>query len=259
MNRNAQNQTLRVILLRKVYQSVLALLPADARQRVIDQRNRWGARTLHLSVRIGSLRRVTPISAGGGRGTPIDRYYIDKFLGRHAADIHGRVLECYDSIYTMRFGAGRVTRSDVLNIELDNPNSTFIGDLAGANDLPAEAFNCIIVTQVFQYIYDLKAAMATLHRILKPGGVILATMPGITPVFIEPWPWTWIWTTVSAERLFREFFPANAISVESHGNILAAIAFLHGLACEKLKRAELDYHDPSYAVTIAVRVTKPEA
>jgi SAM-dependent methyltransferase len=213
-----------------------------------------------LFVSFGGLRRVAPISPGGGsRGTPIDRYYIEGFLERHAADIHGRVLEFCEKAYAARFGAERVTRSDVLSIESNNPNSTFIGDLAGINDLPNDAFDCIIVTQVFQYVYDLRAAVATLRRIAKPGGVILATMPGITPVHIDPWPWTWTMTTVSAERLFREAFPDGNTAVESHGNVLAAIAFLHGLACEEFNRAELDYHDPSYAVTIAVRAVKPEA
>jgi SAM-dependent methyltransferase len=168
------------------------------------------------------------------------------------------VLECYNADYTKRFGGGRVTRSDVLNVEADNLESTFVGDIAGLNDLPSEAFDCIILTQVLQYVFDLKGAISTLERILKPGGVILATMPGITPVHIDAWPWTWTLTAISAERLFREFFPQDMIKIESHGNVLAAIALIHGLASEEFKQAELDYHDPSYAITIAARVVKPE-
>jgi SAM-dependent methyltransferase len=208
---------------------------------------------------MGDLRRVNPISPVGARGRTPARYYIDEFIERHADDIHGHVLECFDRAYTTRFGGNRVIRSDVLNIEADNANSTFIGDLGGTNNLPTGAFDCVIVTQVFQYIYDLRAAIATLHRILKPSGVILATVPGITPVHFDPWPWTWSLTTISAEQLFLEFFPPERISVESHGNVLSAIAFLHGLGCDELHQAELDYRDPSFAVIIAVRVTKPEA
>jgi SAM-dependent methyltransferase len=258
MNRKANDQRLRSII-RNAYRRILPLLPLGTYRWVIDQRNYWGARLPQLFVRFGSLRRLSPISpAGGSRGMPIDRYYIEGFLKRHVADIHGRVLECYEGRYTKLFGAERVVRGDVLNIELDNPNSTFIGDLAGANNLPTEAFDCIIVTQVLQYIYDLRAAITTLKRIVKPGGVILATMPGITPVHVDPWPWTWSLTTVSARRLFRENFCTDSVSVESHGNILAASAFLYGISCEELTRAELDHYDPSYAVTIAVRAVKPE-
>ncbi len=246
--------------LRSSYRRILPYLPDPARQWVIGQRRRWAVFPPYGFVWFGTLRRLVPISRDvDGRGTAINRYYIDHFLEHHAADIHGRVLECYDSYYTTRLGAGRVTSSDVLNIECGNPDSTFIGDLAGINNLPTGAFDCIIVTEVLQFIYDLKSAIATLHRITKPGGVILATMPGITPVHSEPlWPWTWSLTTVSAERLFRECFPANEITVESYGNVLTAIALLHGLSSEELNGTELDYHDPQYAVTIAVRAVKTQ-
>ena len=42
----------------------------------------------------GSLRRVLPVSLkfGFDRGQPIDRYYIDGFLRRHAEDVHGHVI-----------------------------------------------------------------------------------------------------------------------------------------------------------------------
>jgi SAM-dependent methyltransferase len=246
--------------LRSLYRRILPHLPSSARQWLKERRLRWAVFPPYGFVRFGSFHRLTPISHDvASRGTAIDRYYIDRFIKRHAGDIHGRVLECYELDYVTRFGAERVTRSDVLNIELDNPNSTFTGDLAGINDLPSDAFDCIIITQVFQFIYDLRAAIATLQRIAKPGGVILATMPGITPVHFDQWPWMWSLTTVSAERLFQEYFPANGISVEAHGNILTAIAFLHGLGCEELKRADLDYDDPRFAVTIAVRAVKSTA
>jgi hypothetical protein len=38
--------------------------------------------------------------------------------------------------------------------------------------------------------------------------------------------------------------------------VLAAIAFLHGLAVEDLTPAELDPHDPNYEVVIWVRAVK---
>ena len=191
---------------RSLHRRVLRRLPGRARKWLSDQRRRWAVFPPYGFVRLGSLHRVVPISSSvDGRGTPIDRYYIDRSES-HADDIHGRVLECYDRDYTMRLGAGRVASSDVLNIEGDNRNSTFIGDLAGINNFPSEAFDSIIVTQVFQYVYDLRAAIATLQRIAKPGGVILATVPGITPLHSEPWPWMWSLTTVSAERLFGVIF-----------------------------------------------------
>lgn len=211
-------------------------------------------------VRFGDLRRQTPISRyfGLDRGRPIDRYYIENFLARHGEDIRGRVLEVGDNTYTRNFGAGRVARSEVLHVSEGNPMATYVGDLANADHIPGEAFDCLIVTQTLQLIYDLRAALATLHRILKPGGVLLATFPGLSQIDRYFWGDTWYWglTGCSAQRLFQEAFPSREFSIETHGNVLAATAFLYGLALEDLQPSELDVHDPDYQMLITVRAVK---
>ena len=63
-----------------------------------------------------------------------------------------------------------------------NPQATIVGDLTDAPQIPNDAFDCAIVTQTLQFVYDVRAALATLHRILAPGGVLLATVPGITKI-----------------------------------------------------------------------------
>jgi len=132
-------------------------------------------------VRFGSLRRVTPISQQWGfdRGLPIDRYYIENFLAHHENDIRGRVLEIGDNSYTPKFGGNRVTKSDVLYVEEGNPKATIVADLTSANHISSNTFDCIILTQTLQLIYDVQAALQTSFRILKPGGVLLATLSGI--------------------------------------------------------------------------------
>lgn len=209
-----------------------------------------------------SLWRLKPISRvyGIDRGQPIDRYYIERFLAAHAHDIHGWVLEIADDIYTRRFGGSRVIRSEVLHVEEGHPKTTLVADLTRADHIPSDTFDCIICTQTLPVIYDLRAAIKTLHRILKPGGVLLATMPGISKISrydMDRWGYYWNFTSLSAHRLFTEAFDPATIDVQVHGNVLAAIAFLHGLAAEELTQAELDYRDPDYEISIAVRAVKP--
>ena len=76
-----------------------------------------------LSSCFAQPRRLDPVSRDWGydRGVPIDRYYIENFLDRHAGDIRGHVLEIGVDSYTWRFGGDRVTKSDVLNLEEENP------------------------------------------------------------------------------------------------------------------------------------------
>lgn len=213
-------------------------------------------------VRFGGLRRLTPLSRDFGwdrGGLPVDRYYIERFLTENAADITGRVLEIRDDAYTRKFGGDRVTRSDVLHPLPGNPNATLVADLADPRALPDDAFDCIILTQVLPFIFDLKAAVGTLHRILRPGGVVLATLPGISQIVrldMEAWGDYWRFTSSSARSLFEQTFPSSTVEVETHGNVLVATAFLYGLSSDELSTEELNHADPDYQVLVTVRAVK---
>jgi SAM-dependent methyltransferase len=161
-------------------------------------------------------------------------------------------------MYTRKFGGNRVTISDVLHVTEGNPRATIVGDLTCADHIPSDTFDCIILTQTLQYIYDTRAALQTLHRILKPGGILLATFPGISRTDHEDCDGSWFWgfTSASGRRLFEEVFSFANVKIQAYGNVLAAISLLHGLAMEELRREELDHFDPDYEILIAVRAVK---
>jgi hypothetical protein len=71
------------------------------------------------------------------------------------------------------------------------------------------------------------------------------------------WGDYWRFTSLSARRLFEEAFPASSVTVNAYGNVLAAIAFLHGLTVQELRPAELDVSDPDYEVLITIEARKP--
>jgi hypothetical protein len=107
-------------------------------------------------------------------------------------------------------------------------------------------------------IYDMRAAVAEMHKALKPGGVVLLTVPGISQVDRGEWGSTWYWalTPAAATRLFAEAFGYENVEVESHGNVYAATTFLQGLALEEVDRRKLDIADPAYPVVVTVRAQK---
>jgi SAM-dependent methyltransferase len=213
------------------------------------------------SVRFGDVGDVEPISDDFGfeRGTPIDRFYIEQFLRGNAGDIAGRVLEVGDDAYCRRFGAQRITQQDVLHVSADNPAATLVGDLSQPGALPAAAFDCLVLTQTLHLIFDMRAAVAEMHRGLKPGGVVLLTVPGITRIDRGEWGTDWFWslTPAAATRLFGDVFGAGNVRVDSHGNVFAATAFLQGLAVEEVDTAKLAVHDACFPVIVAVRARKP--
>lgn len=211
-------------------------------------------------VRFGSLRRVEPISRDFGfvRGQPVDRWYIERFLEAHAGDIRGRVLEIGDDTYTRRYGGAAVAVADVLHVHAGNERATFVGDLADGAGLPPEAFDCVVLTQTLHLVYDVAAAVRTLHRVLRPGGVVLATVPGISHLSGDEWRHGWFWaiTPAGAARLFGDQFGADQVEVAAHGNVLAATAFLQGLSAGELRPEELDRDDPQYPLVVTVRAER---
>jgi SAM-dependent methyltransferase len=212
-------------------------------------------------TRFGDLRRLQPISRKWGydRGLPIDRYYIEAFLERHRADIRGRVMEIGDDTYTRRFGRDAVVERDVLNLAAGDPRTTLVGNLQTGDHLPSDRFDCILFTETLHLLYDFRAGLRTLYRMLGTGGVLLATFPGITKIGRDKdWGTSWYWsfTPLSARMIFEKAFPGGELTLNAWGNVLSSTAFLWGLAADELRPEELDHRDREYPVTITVRAVK---
>lgn len=213
------------------------------------------------AVKLGDLDRLTPISRDWGfdRGTPVDRFYIERFMAARAGDIRGRVLEVANNRYTRRYGGERVTASDILHPAEGNPRATVIADLAVAEARLEGQFDCIICTQTLQLIYEVHSAVAQLHHWLKPGGVALVTVPGISQISREDMEQTgdyWRFTGVSVRKMFEaEFGPGN-VEVEVLGNVLSSVALLHGIAAEELDTASLLEADPQFQMLMTVRALR---
>lgn len=208
-------------------------------------------------VRWGDLRNLEPICTqfGFSRGTPVDRYYIEAFLAGHAKDISGRVLEIKDPGYTKRFGGARVTHGDVLDIRPENPDATIVADLNEPKSLKSETYDCIVFTQTLQLFFNPAKVLRHLHRSLKPGGVLLMTVPGITPVRSRD-TWYWSFTDLAVRSLLDELFAPSEIFTQAYGNVVSATAFLQGLCASELRDRELASFDPAFPMLIGARAVK---
>ncbi len=242
------------------------LLPEGVRRSIValqrKHRLQW-PRT--GSVQFASLRRLKPISPifGMERGQPIDRYYIEAFLKANSADVRGRALELGDATYIRKFGGLRVTQTDVLSYVAGGAETTIVADLTAAPHIPDNSFDCIVFTQALQMIYDLRAAMRELYRILKPGGVLLLTTHGTSKIARrlgrDDWGEYWRLTAQGMGALTAETMPQAETTITVYGNVLAAASFLYGLAAEDLTPAELDAADEDFEVIIGARIRKPSS
>jgi hypothetical protein len=89
---------------------------------------------------------------------------------------------------------------------------------------------------------------------------MLVTLPGISQISrydADRWGVFWRFTSRSVRRLFEEHFAPEDLEIEAYGNVLAAVALLHGLSAQELRLSELDYRDPDYEMIITVRAVKP--
>ena len=222
-------------------------------------RLRMALRRALRPARLGSLGTTRPLSTcwGHERGNPVDRYYIEAFLTEHRQSIRGRVLEVKDSFYTTRFGTA-VEAAEVLDIDATNPHATVVADLSAAHSVGSDQFDCFILTQTLQLILDTRAALEHAHRILRPGGALLATVPAVSRIV----PATrnamdyWRFTVASCTALFEHTFGPGQVQVRSYGNVTSAIAFLAGAVQEDLRPDQLNATDDYFPVVIAVCATK---
>jgi glycosyltransferase involved in cell wall biosynthesis/SAM-dependent methyltransferase len=210
-------------------------------------------------VDLGDLRRRRPVSRSLGydRGTPVDRYYLERVLASHSSDITGRVLDVGDAGYSSQFGHD-ISRQDVMQAPPGDHQATIVGDLSQPGTLPEAAFDCVVLMHTLQYIYDLQAAVAEIRRGLKPGGTALVTLPGVAAVDSGEFTQYWSFSGAAAKRLFADVFGAENVQGEEHGNVYAATCFLQGLALEEIDSSWLDPPDPKFPILVTIRARRAD-
>lgn len=209
-----------------------------------------------------NLRSTNPVSSKFGfeRGTPIDRYYIEKFLDQNKSAIKGIVLEIASSDYSHQFGSD-VSKFEVLHADKNFKGVTILGDLSDPGSLPVNAVDCFICTQTLNFIFDLSSAVESCYNVLKPGGVLLITVCGLSQISAfdyEQWGDYWRLTDMSLKKLLLQKFPQANIQLDVFGNVLAATSLLHGISSEELSKEELDFRDKNYQIIVAAKVVKPQ-
>jgi SAM-dependent methyltransferase len=214
-----------------------------------------------LAAKVASwFRSPEPLSRDFGFtfGDPVDRFYIKKFLAENRRYITGVAMEIAESDYLQQFGQG-VARYEVLHVDPEAEKATLIGNLTDPPSLPADYVDCFVCTQTLNVIYDYRSAIAGIHRLLKPGGTALVTVPGITQLSrfdADRWGDYWRFTPQSAQKIFTEIFGEGQVQVDFYGNWLAASALLQGKAIHMLTERELMHQDPDYPAIITIIAKK---
>ena len=232
-------------------------VPQAVRMRLRPVRARYVAWRRRRPPALGDLRRVTPIDPNWGfeRGTPIDRYYLHHFFDSERALITGDVLEVQNSSYTRRYGRD-LRRADTFDV-VPQFSPTYLCDLAHSDGvLPSAAYDCVILPNTLQHLRELDRCLASLWRVVRPGGTILASAAGLIPLTADA-PDYWRLSPAGWAEVLQREWAGSELSVVGHGNCLAAVAAQLGLALEELSDGELNAFDTRYPVLTTIRSRKP--
>jgi hypothetical protein len=203
-----------------------------------------------MGLRSSRLRR--PLF-GYGLGTCVDRVYIREFLQQHRSHIRGHVLEIGDREYTLQYGGEYVLRSVVLHVDAAASEVDIVGDLVTGKGIPENTFDCIILTQTLPFLSDPLAALQTASAALRQNGVLLCTVPGISPISrfdADRWGDYWRFSPQGAKHLLVKVFGAENTEIAVYGNRISATALLNGWVAEELRPMEIEVRDPNFPVII---------
>lgn len=220
-----------------------------------------------LFARAQLKRRLSPVSKntfgglatepasrkfGMDRGTPIDRYYIGKYINDNKELIRGVCLEIGDNRYTKKYKTN-VVKSDVLDVVVSNKMANIIADLRNAKSVKSSTYDCIILTQVLGMIDDCDSAIAECYRMLKPGGSLIITSSSVSPE-IDYELSLWRFTVKSMEYLLMKKF--SKVTVQGFGNAYVGQAMWLGMVQEDIDKKYLDRYDKQFQCLIGAIAIK---
>ena len=250
-------------LVQRVRQSVLGRMVHFFRL----ARARWLGLPVIRQLRGMQFRRLQPLGRGRQLGTPVVRHYWDRFLRQHQADIRGIALEIGTTATVRQYGGEALTRADAIDLAAHSPEVTVVADLARADHLPGDSYDCFINQFTTHLIYDIEAALFHAVRILKAGGVLLINFPCVDYYFPrgldmgtgEPLFMYWWFTPIQVENLFRQVgLGEGDYALAVYGNLFTRIAYQLNIPAEELSQRELEYDDPGHPLLICARVVKPD-
>jgi 2-polyprenyl-3-methyl-5-hydroxy-6-metoxy-1,4-benzoquinol methylase len=82
--------------------------------------------------------------------------------------------------------AARCKRVVTLDVERRTDDVDLVGDIQNLEEMVAESFDTVVCTQVLEHIPRPWAAMSEMHRVLRPGGKVIISVPHLSALHELP-------------------------------------------------------------------------
>lgn len=84
----------------------------------------------------------------------------------------------FDGRQVLDIGCGRKKLAGAVGLDRHAlPGVDVVADLDSGLPFPAESFDAVLANQVLEHVRDLVALVHEVHRVLRPGGVLVAHVP----------------------------------------------------------------------------------
>lgn len=105
-------------------------------------------------------------------------------------------------------------------------NPTYIGDLCKYNSvIPDERFDAVFCTEVLEHVNQPFMAMAEIYRVLKPGGLLVASSPFNFRIH-GPLPDNWRFSEHGWRVLLRDFKDIEILADEDKDRFLMPVHYV---------------------------------
>lgn len=233
---------------------------------LVRHKRHWLSWPLVRHWRTLQFRRLRPFDDGQSSGLSVIRYYWADFLEHHRADIKGRALEVGETSTIRAFGGEAVTQPEALDLAAHSSDVKVVADLARADHIPNDEYDCFVNQFTTTVIYDIEAALYHAIRLLKPGGVLLINFWSLdfylyrgldmgtgAPLYMYHW-----FTPIQIENMLRGLaLTEEDFSLSIYGNLLTRMAFLLNVPAKAFTPQERDTIDPGQPLLICARIVKP--
>lgn len=152
---------------------------------------------------------------------------LSQMQGGHTVLDYGSGDRPYEELLLTKFSTYIAADYNVTNKKHTKEPDIFISQ-NGCVDIPSASIDCVILTEVLEHIYEPKLALQELHRVLKPNGVIIGTVPFVVAEHEQPYDF-YRYSYFCLQKMFKEtsFTP---IAIEYVGDRIATtITILNSL------------------------------
>lgn len=152
-------------------------------------------------------------------------------LSRALGELDGRVLDIGCGLQPYRALLGQAV-TEYVGVDRPGPYSdpTVVAE-AGALPFPDASFDGVLSTQVFEHLRDPEAALRESSRVLRSGGRIVLSVPGVWPTHEAPHDY-WRFTRNGLDRAFDSAGFVD-VRIEALGGLWATVGQMVNLELQR--------------------------